>query len=163
MLSHQEFYSVLKNTPLVAVDFLIFDFNGNILLGKRLNNPAKSFFFSFGNIIFKNEKITEAQERVLRNELKINQIEKYMSKIRFNGVFEQFYSNNFMDEQTSTHYVVLSYALTIDKHDIEIIPGNDMYTNQHENLKWFNESNVYSSDEVHPHAKQMLTNFKTNY
>ncbi len=160
MLSHQEFYSVVKSAPLVAVDFLIFDQSSDfILLGKRLNNPAKSFFFSFGNIILKNETIEQAMCRVLKNELNLKDSETYLKKAVLNGVFEQFYENNFLDNLATTHYVVISYALKINKLDLQNIHGNDIYTNQHEDVKWFNLLTINDSPDVHEHVKTMVQSF----
>lgn len=37
------FNSVVKNTPLIAIDLVVTN-NNRVLLGKRINRPAKDFF-----------------------------------------------------------------------------------------------------------------------
>ena len=44
-LKKEEFLETIKNTPLVAIDLIIENDSGEILLGKRNNNPAKNFWF----------------------------------------------------------------------------------------------------------------------
>ena len=157
MLNHSEFYNVVKSTPLIAVDFLIFDNESkNILLGKRLNNPAKDSFFSFGNAVFKNETLSQSMNRVLVNELNLQNVENYLKNAEFNGIFEQFYENNFLDNSATTHYVVISYALKINKLDLQNNKGNDAYTNQHENIKWFELSKINNLPDVHEYVKTMI-------
>ena len=52
LLSNDEFKSIIKLTPLIAFDMII-EYNDNILLGKRINNPAKGFYFIPGGRILK--------------------------------------------------------------------------------------------------------------
>ena len=44
LLSNDEFKSIIKLTPLVAFDMII-EYDNKILLGKRINNPARGFYF----------------------------------------------------------------------------------------------------------------------
>ena len=43
-LEPEDFGFVVDNTPLVAIDFVVTD-NKSILVGKRINRPAKNMFF----------------------------------------------------------------------------------------------------------------------
>ena len=55
MLPKKQYIEVVKNTPLVSIDLIIEDTEGNILLGYRLNSPAKHTWFVPGGVIRKNE------------------------------------------------------------------------------------------------------------
>ncbi len=48
------FKAVVDATPLISIDLLI-EKEGKYLLGKRINKPAKGYFFSFGGRILKNK------------------------------------------------------------------------------------------------------------
>ena len=43
-LKDSVYRTIMENTPLVSIDFLIKN-DGKILLGKRKNEPAKDYFF----------------------------------------------------------------------------------------------------------------------
>ena len=54
MLDAQTFRTVIENAPLISIDlYLIFE--GQILLGKRNNEPLKDEWFTPGGRIHKNE------------------------------------------------------------------------------------------------------------
>ena len=53
-LPKDEYSKIIKQTPLVSIDVCILK-GRNILLGKRINPPAKDFFFVPGGRIFKSE------------------------------------------------------------------------------------------------------------
>jgi hypothetical protein len=41
MLAEDTFKKIVASTPLVSIDLLVRDTQGNILLGKRVNRPAQ--------------------------------------------------------------------------------------------------------------------------
>ena len=58
-LDKKDFSELIKKAPLIAIDLCIVH-KRCILLGKRINNPAKNFFFVPGGRVLKNEKIKNA-------------------------------------------------------------------------------------------------------
>ena len=154
MLSKQDFYDVVKKTPLVAVDFIIINENNEILLGKRNNAPAKGEFFTFGAVIAKNETIEQAKKRVLKNELGI--ILKKSDFINTMGIFEQFYNNNFKDSKTNTHYIVLSFLMKINSNRIKV------NKKEHIAFEWFDQDDVIKSKTINKNVKALLKFKKTN-
>ena len=40
----ETYLKVIENSPIVSVDLIIFNHKGEVLLGKRLNEPGKTFF-----------------------------------------------------------------------------------------------------------------------
>jgi len=44
MISIDKFKIVVENTPLVSIDFIIENSEGNYLLGKRVNEPACGYW-----------------------------------------------------------------------------------------------------------------------
>ena len=93
-LPKDEFAKVIKNTPLVSIDLCILK-GREILLGKRINAPAKDFFFVPGGRIYKSEFMKTAFERILKTELGFalkNDHYKFAKNI---GCFEHLYEDNF--------------------------------------------------------------------
>ena len=67
-LSRNQFSNIVRKTPLIAIDLCILH-GRKILLGKRLNPPAKDFYFVPGGRIFKLEKKENVIQRILMHEL----------------------------------------------------------------------------------------------
>ena len=70
MLDDQTFETVISSTPLISIDLLVKN-NNKILLGKRINKPAQSYFFSIGGRVYKNEAIDNAMMWIAKNELNL--------------------------------------------------------------------------------------------
>ena len=68
MLSKEDFISIVKNTPLVSIDLVIENKEGEILLGWRNNQPAKGYWFVPGGRIRKDENFRKAFNRILKTE-----------------------------------------------------------------------------------------------
>ena len=68
MLDAQTFKTVIENAPLVSIDLcLVWD--GQVLLGKRTNEPLKGEWFTPGGRIHKNETWQDALLRIVKAEL----------------------------------------------------------------------------------------------
>ena len=109
MLDDQIFKTVVDSAPLISIEILIKKDN-KILLGKRINKPAKGYFFSTGGRINKNETIDNAMVRVALNEFNI----ELKSVPKFIGVFEHFYDDSIYKD-VSTHYVNIAYEYEVEK------------------------------------------------
>lgn len=143
-ISDSLFGVVLENTPLVSIDLIIENKNGQILLGLRNNKPAKDFWFIPGGRIFKDEKLSDAFIRIAENEL---HIELDISSANFQGVYEHFYEDSFLDDCMTTHYVVLAYKISADI-DIYSLP-----LEQHNIYRWFDLEELVTSVNVHHFTK----------
>jgi colanic acid biosynthesis protein WcaH len=69
------FKCIVEFAPLISIDFLIKKDN-KFLLGRRINSPAKGYYFTIGGRIFKNETIQNAKHRILKEELNLFEKEK---------------------------------------------------------------------------------------
>lgn len=110
MLNLETFKTVVENTPLISIDFVLKNKENKILLGKRVNKPASNFLFTLGGRVYKNEKLDNAKKRILKDEIGLN-IEEY--NIKFIGVFEHFYDDSFVDDNITTYYVNLAYEINL--------------------------------------------------
>ena len=121
------FSNIIENTPLISIDLIVKNQNDEILLGQRLNKPAKDSWFVPGGRIYKDEPIEKAFQRLTQIELgKSLTIEN----AKFLGVYQHFYDNNVFNDDFSTHYIVLGF-------EIVIIEKLSLDTIQHKNQKWF--------------------------
>ena len=142
LLNQEVFASIIHNTPLISIDLIVENIKGQILLGKRINEPAKDFWFVPGGRIFKDETLDTAFARIVENEIGLDIKRK---DAMFIDVYEHFYKNNVFDNQFSTHYVVLAHKITTD----EKLVLND----QHEKYEWFEKDLLLNIDDVHKYTK----------
>ena len=70
-LDDDTFKTIVDTTPLVSIDLLVRNVDGQILVGKRVNRPAQGFWFVPGGRILKNERLSDAFARLTEAELGI--------------------------------------------------------------------------------------------
>jgi len=138
-LNPEIFKCVVENAPLISIDFIVKDNNGKILLGKRVNEPAKGYWFTIGGRIFKNETIENAQKRILKEEL--NYEKEFNPK--FIGIYEHFYDTGF--HNIPTHYVNLAYEIEIKLYELP--------KEQHSEYRWFELEELLEAGDVHKYVK----------
>ena len=160
MLSEKQFADLVRNGPIIAVDFIIENSAGQIVLGKRLNNPAKGFYFTFGGAILKNEKITDSIERVSLNELNFKLKRNSLTMI---NVFEVFSPHNFLNNsEFTTHYILLSYHYKDLQDNIVPLSSHEScgtYFNQHSDFLWLHPIDLIKSPAVHNDCKAIIKYF----
>jgi colanic acid biosynthesis protein WcaH len=144
-LAAEDFDTVVRLTPLVAIDLVVRSPEGRILVGRRVNEPAKGSLFAPGGRISKNETLAAAFRRISLAELGV---EKRIQAARFLGVYEHFYATNSHEVAGfGTHYVVLAYRLAATPEDLSL-PKD-----QHGEFAWLTEPELLSSPEVHKNTK----------
>ena len=141
-LEKELFSSIIANAPLISIDLVIKDSEGKVLLGKRINKPAKNSWFVPGGRIFKDESLDDAFIRTVKEELGLN-IER--KDAIFDKTYEHFYENNVFDDKFSTHYIVLAHKIKIDNLPI--------LNNQHSDYKWFEVDELLQDKNVHKYTK----------
>ncbi|OUL43796.1 hypothetical protein B0W81_01910, partial [Prochlorococcus sp. HOT_208_60] len=146
-IPEKDFADLVAKTPLIALDLCIIK-NKCMLLGKRLNSPAKNTFFVPGGRILKREKIDVAIKRILQEELNLKFKNNHFS-ISFIDVFEHFYDDNFQGNKNyDTHYVTLAYLIK----DKDLIKENinPIKNQQHKEYIWYDiDSNENKNLNIH--------------
>ncbi len=144
-LSPEEFLWIVARTPLVAIDLIVRDDTGRVLLGMRRNPPAQGTWYVPGGRILKDEPLDEAFRRITRAELGV-EVER--SRAVFRGVYEHFHPDNFAGQPgITTHYVVLAY---------ELPPGmvpERLPSEQHTAYRWWTVPELLAHPQVHPYTK----------
>lgn len=143
MLSENAFFKLVEVAPLISIDFIVRNMRGEVLLGERVNRPAKGFWFVPGGRIFKDERIGDAFSRIAISELSK---ELFVSDASHLGVFQHFYNDSVAAENVTTHYIVLAYEVCVS---VDITPPND----QHSKYRWQHPSEILMCDDVHEFTK----------
>jgi colanic acid biosynthesis protein WcaH len=143
-LSNEEFSHVINVTPLVAIDLILRNQQGQVLLGQRRNRPAQGYWFVPGGRIMKNERLLDALKRIAYTELGIE-----LRSGQMIGTFDHLYDENvFGLADVTTHYVTIAYQVEIES-DSKLIPDA-----QHEKFEWWDQEALLASPEVHEHTKE---------
>lgn len=145
-LSIDDFRFVLHKTNLFALDLIITDSQGRVLLGLRLNAPAKGFWFVPGGRVYLNEKLRSAFERLLLNEtgLSIDDV----TGVCLHGLYEHIYDDNvFQDSGIGTHYIVAACRATLT---VDFSPRHDA---QHAEIKFMSVDSILADENVHDFTK----------
>ena len=144
MLDAQTFRTVLENTPLVSIDICLIC-NGQILLGKRRNEPLKGRWFTPGGRIHKNETWQDALLRIAEVELGISGIT--VMGFSLMGIWDHFYNNSVAEKNISTHYVNLPHYKEFKSKPQIILDG------QHAEFNWFDLAAVSNEKKFHPYMR----------
>jgi colanic acid biosynthesis protein WcaH len=135
--------------PLVSIDLLMVRNGDEVLLGRRNNRPAQGTWFVPGGRIFKDERIAQARERIIRREL--GDAVPTLGW-RLIGAFDHLYPDNFAGAPgVSTHYVVLAFRL-----DVEGAGPALCMDEQHEALTWMPMPSAVDDPLVHENTKAYL-------
>ena len=145
MLDIKAFKHVVENTPLISIDIcLVFD--GQLLLGKRRNEPLKNEWFTPGGRVFKNERWQDCLKRVAFSELGLSIYD--VGAFTLMGVWDHFYPNSIFSDSTSTHYVNLPYYLVVES---EVhVKGDD----QHAKFEWFDLDRLHNDPNFHDYTRK---------
>lgn len=141
-LDKDTFSTVIQNIPLISIDLIVKNRDEKILLGKRINEPAKAYWFVPGGRIYKDETLERAFCRIVKDEIGL---EFQRNQSNFHGIYEHFYTNNVFNDKFSTHYIVLAHNIKIES-EIEL-------NKQHEAYRWFSIEELLEHKDVHEYTK----------
>jgi colanic acid biosynthesis protein WcaH len=148
-LSSKDFLQLIKTAPLISVDLIIRNSRGEYLLGLRKNKPAQDCWFVVGSRIHKGERIEDALDRIIKQDL--NSCYKDLviqNRIAFKKVYEHNYKDNFFGKAGfGTQYIVLAYEVDLDVNETNISKAeNTQY-------KWFSKDEILRDSKVHFYTK----------
>ncbi|MDF1884292.1 GDP-mannose mannosyl hydrolase [Sulfurimonas sp. SAG-AH-194-C21] len=141
-LDTKTFANIVQKTPLIAIDLIVKNELGQVLLGKRVNKPAQNSWFVPGGRVFKDETLDDAFTRIVYDELGVKLTR---DAAIFHGLYEHFYDNNVFNDDFSTHYIVLAHAIQLNE-----MPESDK---QHSSYKWFTIDKLLDDKNVYTYTK----------
>lgn len=143
-LGKAQFQQIVAATPLISLDLIVRNGQGQVLLGRRLNRPAQGYWFVPGGRVRKDERLDAAFLRLTQEELGLA---VSRDSARLLGPYEHFYADNFSGTEFTTHYVVLGYELAWQGQQ-DALP-----ISQHDQYRWFDVSDLQQDPSVHQHTK----------
>ncbi|WP_368164179.1 GDP-mannose mannosyl hydrolase [Aeromonas sp. R6-2] len=143
-LDKVQFQQIVAATPLISLDLIVRNGQGQVLLGRRLNRPAQGYWFVPGGRVRKDERLDAAFWRLTQEELGLAASRE---SARLLGPYEHFYADNFSGTEFTTHYVVLGYELAWQGQQ-DALP-----ISQHDQYRWFEVADLLQDPSVHQHTK----------
>lgn len=140
MLDPKIFKTIVEHTPLVSIDLCLVC-RGEILLGKRNNEPLKGWWVTPGGRIQKNETWQNGLRRIALSELGLPV--EGTDGFTLMGIWDHFYPNSAIDQKISTHYLNLPHYTCVETRP-EIVADD-----QHSEFEWFDLKVVASSEAFH--------------
>lgn len=107
ILNNKQFVQSFKDVPRLAINLLIKNPEGKILLTKRAIPPQKGYWHYPGSFLRKNEKIKDCINRIAQKELGIKIVN---SKTKLLGVFEN------TNKDPRGHVIDIVYEYKIHKN-----------------------------------------------
>lgn len=136
LLPLAEFQQAVAALPLVSVDWVLTNPAGELLVGQRLNAPARGAWFTPGGRIRKGEALALALVRVAQEELGAASAlaAALVQQGQLMGAWDHFYPDAAFSDTVPTHYVNLPHwaALTADEVDALRLPVGE----QHSEWRW---------------------------
>lgn len=148
LLNTIDFKHIVKNAPLFAIDLVVLDEQNQILLGQRINAPAKDYWFVPGGRVFKNESLEKAFLRISKVELGLPS-ERNQAVLL--GIYDHFYSDSVFGEETNTHYINATYLIKMKMGQALSLPRA-----QHHDFRWLSINDIKQDNSVHQYSKVFL-------
>lgn len=148
-LSMSEFMEVVDRAPLVSIDLVLRDANGQVLLGRRRNAPACGTWFFPGGRIKKGQSLGKAFSRICRSEA---DLKASLEEARFLGVYDHWYPNDNAAglPGIDTQYVALAFEL------VNVPPDTRLAPDQHDAYRWWDLRSALACPDVHENTRRML-------
>jgi colanic acid biosynthesis protein WcaH len=141
-LPDSDFLQLIRMAPLVAIDIVLKDASGQVLLVQREDEPARGYYFVPGGRIFKNERIAAAFRRTMMAELGLSL--GFESAVSL-GLYQHIYdTNRFEEAGVGTHYVVLAHEVVLPERPALVLDAP---------YRWAAPRDISAMLDVHPFTK----------
>jgi len=151
LLNLDTFQQIVENAPLFAIDLVVVNNQNQILVGERLNAPAKGSWFVPGGRVFKNESLEEAFKRISKAELGL-EIERHQAWLL--DLYDHFYDDSFFSSDISTHYINATHVVKLSSEQL------NLPQEQHSHYQWIAIDDLQQNNDVHKYSKIFLTELK---
>lgn len=153
LLPEAQFLSAIEALPLVSVDWVLSNPAGEILVGHRLNAPARDTWFTPGGRVRKGETLRQARTRIAVSELGIAAAlaEQWIDRSEPMGAWDHLFPDSTMNANLPTHYVNLPFWLALSDGELEFLrlPVGE----QHREWAWVSASRKLAGMELHAYVQ----------
>ena len=101
--------------PIVCVDCLVVNDQGEFLLVKRDNEPLRGEYWMPGGRVHKGERLADAVHRKMREEIGID-----IDIVENVGFFEEFYEKTKENAEGGVHSISFVYRVKPKSHDVKL-------------------------------------------
>jgi colanic acid biosynthesis protein WcaH len=144
-LALSRFRRVVRDTVLVALDLLVINSRGEVLVGKRQNPPAQGYLFVPGGRILKGETLPGALNRISLAEIGVA-LKKEDAVLH--GIYDHIYPDNaFGEVGLNTHYIVIACLFRVADF---VLRAHDK---QHEEMQTLPIRTLLNHAGVHPYTR----------
>ncbi|MDA2932962.1 NUDIX domain-containing protein [Acidobacteria bacterium AH-259-D05] len=105
----EQYKQIMGVMPILCVDAVIKNHDGEYLLVKRKNKPLKGEWWVIGGRVHKGETLEKAIIRKVKQELALD-----IKKLVPIGYHEDFFKENYFDLESGVHMVSVVFSTTID-------------------------------------------------
>ena len=146
-LQDSDFVSAVGALPLVSIDLVLVNPEGQMLLGLRRNAPARQWWFTPGGRVRKHEPFATCMERIAASELGLPRT--LLQDARLIGVWDHFYEDSAFSSEVSTHYVNIPHLIKLEcSMELESLPND-----QHASWRWQEAQSAAIAADVHPYVR----------
>ena len=120
LLPLAQFQQAVAALPLVSVDWVLTNPAGELLVGQRLNAPARGTWFTPGGRVRKGEALAVAQQRVALEELGLPLANSaaWLARARLMGAWDHFFSDAAFSANVPTQYVNLPHWVALTEAEV---------------------------------------------
>jgi len=146
-----QFQAAVAALPLVSVDWVFTNPAGELLVGQRLNAPARGSWFTPGGRVRKGEPLAAAQLRVAAEELGLPPAAgaALLARAQLMGAWDHFFPDAAFSPSVPTQYVNLPHWVALTAAEVALLrlPVGD----QHGHWQWM--PLAQAAEQVHEHVK----------
>ena len=112
MIQSELYRDILEVLPILCIDLVIQNEDGEYLLTKRKNEPLKGEWWVIGGRVFKGETLEECARRKISEELSIN-----IGSLECIGYYEDQFDKGPFEIKSNLHTLAVVFKAVIDKND----------------------------------------------
>lgn len=154
LLPKAQFQRAVAALPLVSVDWVLTNPAGELLIGLRLNAPARGTWFTPGGRVRKGETLVAALQRVAADELGLSLEGATALALRGEpmGAWDHFYPDSAFSPKVPTHYVNLPFSTRLST--VEVSALRLPVGQQHGHWQWLplHQAAAVVQDNVKPYV-----------
>lgn len=156
-LSKEVFSNACAVLPLVSIDLIVTrpcHLGRELLLGLRMNSPAKGWWFTPGGRVRKNEPFTTALQRIAKVEIGLK--DDWLNRAEPLGIWDHFYPDSAFSSDISTHYINLPHALHLRAEEAQTLSLPTGEVAQHNAWQWIQIEEAKNNSSVHNYVQAVL-------
>jgi colanic acid biosynthesis protein WcaH len=109
MIPTEQYTQIIEVLPILCVDVVIMNSNGEYLLVKRANEPLEGHWWVIGGRVYKGETMEQAAIRKVKEEVGLD-----VRSLRLIGYYEEVFRENPFGLTSGLHTVSVVFATMVD-------------------------------------------------